>query len=60
MMGSSEGNLYGAWNGRDYLQGKFMMTDITKKVPSTLYVQAKASAGHENAFTPQCCLLFRR
>ena len=51
-MGSSEGNLYGAWNGRDYLQGKFMMTDVTSKVPSTLYVQAKASEGHENAFTP--------
>ena len=51
-MGSSEGNLYGIWNARDYLQGKFMMTDVTKKVPCTMYVQAKPSAGHENAFTP--------
>ena len=47
-MGSSEGNLYGIWNARDYLQGKFMMTDVTKKVPCTMYVQARASAGHEN------------
>ena len=51
-MGSSEGNLYGIWNARDYLQGKFMMTDVTDKIPTTLYVQAKASKGHENAFTP--------
>lgn len=26
-MGSSEGNLYGLWNARDYLQGKFMLAD---------------------------------
>lgn len=26
-MGSSEGNLYGMWNARDYLEGKFMMSD---------------------------------
>ena len=26
-MGSSEPNLYASWNARDYLQGKFMMTD---------------------------------
>ena len=51
-MGSSEGNLYGIWNARDYLQGKFMMTDVTKKIPTTLYVQAKAGKGNENAFTP--------
>ena len=51
-MGSSEGNLYGIWNARDYLQGKFMMTDVTRKVPNTLYVQAIPAAGHKNAFTP--------
>ena len=51
-MGSSEGNLYGIWNARDYLQGKFMMADVTKKVPCTMYVQTKAVKGKENAFTP--------
>jgi histidine decarboxylase len=24
-MGSSEANLYGLWNGRDYLAGKFLL-----------------------------------
>ncbi|XP_065899438.1 histidine decarboxylase-like [Dysidea avara] len=51
-MGSSEGNLYAVWNGRDYLQGKFMMTDVTRKVPTTTYVQAKLTADKPNAFTP--------
>lgn len=26
-MGSTEGNLYGMWNGRDYLAGKFLLDD---------------------------------
>jgi histidine decarboxylase len=26
-MGSSEGNLYGLWNARDYLSGKFLLND---------------------------------
>lgn len=51
-MGSSEGNLYGIWNGRDYLQGKFMMTDASESVPTTYYVQARPTSGHENAFIP--------
>jgi len=51
-MGSSEGNLYAVWNGRDYLQGKFMMTDVTGKVPMTTYVQAKLTDDNPNAFTP--------
>ena len=46
-MGSSEGNLYGLWNARDYLQGKIMMSDVE---PS--YIQARAPVGHDNAFTP--------
>ena len=52
-MGSSEANLYGMWNARDYLQGKFMMTDKTGKRPRTYYVQAKlAASDNTNAFTP--------
>lgn len=50
-MGSSEGNLYGMWNARDYLQGKFMMNDPKSSVRS-LYVQARAPAKNPNAYTP--------
>ena len=51
-MGSSECNLYAMWNARDYLQGKMMMTDTTKKSPTVTYVQAKAPPDHPNKFTP--------
>ena len=52
-MGSSEANLYGSWNARDYLQGKFMMTDRTGKRPRTFYAQAKLGADDNRyAFTP--------
>ena len=52
-MGSSEANLYSSWNARDYLQGKFMMTDKSAKFPRTFYVRAKLTAGdNANAFTP--------
>ena len=39
-MGATEGNLYSAWNARDYLSGKFLYYD-----PSTL----------ERAFRLPCC-----
>ena len=32
-MGSSEGNIYGLWNARDYLEGKLMLTDESLGVP---------------------------
>ena len=66
-MGSSEGNLYGTWNARDYLQGKFMMTDvrgveqalaesakgkIVTPPQGYMYVQAKPPKENKNAFTP--------
>ena len=52
-MGSSEANLYASWNARDYLQGKFMMTDESAKIPKIFYVRAKLAAGdNPNAFTP--------
>ena len=52
-MGSSEANLYASWNARDYLQGKFMMTDRSVKNPRVLYMRAKLSPKDSpNAFTP--------
>ena len=51
-MGSSEGNIYGLWNARDYLEGKFMLTDKSLNIPISYYTQAKTSKGKENAHTP--------
>ena len=52
-MGSSEANLYGTWNARDYLQGKFMMTDKSSPNPRVYYVRAKVGRDQSpNAFTP--------
>ena len=47
-MGSSEGNLYGLWNARDYLQGKFMLADQD----NCFYVQALATKDKPAAYTP--------
>ncbi|XP_065896444.1 histidine decarboxylase-like [Dysidea avara] len=51
-MGSSEGNIYGLWNARDYLEGKFMLTDESLEVPVCYYTQAKTSKDKTNAYTP--------
>ena len=53
-MGSSEANLYGTWNARDYLQGKFMMTDKSSPTaPKVYYVRAMIGKGQsQNTFTP--------
>lgn len=66
-MGSSEGNLYGLWNGRDYLAGKFLMEDPeaaeTARLASVggepvpvprrlVYQQAQTPADNPNAYTP--------
>jgi histidine decarboxylase len=66
-MGSTEGNLYGLWNARDYLAGKALIEDpVTAKlaadaadpgaraqVPRKLiWHQAPTPEGKENAFTP--------
>ena len=51
-MGSTEANLYGIWNARDYLQGKFMMEDKSSEIPRTYYVRAKTEKGNRNALTP--------
>ena len=44
-MGSTEGNLYGLWNARDYLKGKFMMNS-QKRCFSTQVSE------NPNAYTP--------
>ncbi len=49
-MGSSEGNLYALWNARDYLAGKFMMTDQEKS--ETYLVQVQNSKDKPHAYTP--------
>ena len=51
-MGSSEGNIYGLWNARDYLEGKFMLTDESSDIPVCYYTQAKAPKNKSNAYTP--------
>jgi histidine decarboxylase len=56
-MGSSEGNLYGLWNARDYLAGKFLIDDqITSNSFSSkrclTYCQASAPSENPNAYTP--------
>lgn len=66
-MGSTEGNMYGMWNGRDYLAGKFLMEDPTvqeeARVASLageprqvtrrlIYKQAVAPEANPNAYTP--------
>lgn len=68
-MGSSEGNLYGLWNARDYLQGKQLVVDDTinerkikasqdgMKLPSTPRYKVLKPTAHKNnlnAYTPIC------
>lgn len=61
-MGSTEGNLYGLWNGRDYLAGKCLLDDPESGdgdadregcAPlGAVYQQANAPGENPNAFTP--------
>lgn len=66
-MGSTEGNLYGLWNGRDYLAGKCLLADPDAEqtaaaasqggclqcVPQRIvYQQAEPPADNPNAFRP--------
>ncbi len=66
-MGCTEGNLYGLWNGRDYLAGKFLLNDPTveqearkaslegqpRSVPRRLiYQQTPVLENNPNAHTP--------
>jgi histidine decarboxylase len=66
-MGCTEGNLYGLWNGRDYLAGKFLLNDPIaeeeartasllgqpRSIPRRLiYQQASVLEENPNAHTP--------
>jgi histidine decarboxylase len=66
-MGSTEGNLFGLWNARDYLAGKFLLEDPAaeeearaaslegrpRSVPRRLiYKQAPRPQDNPNAYTP--------
>ncbi|MCO5595583.1 hypothetical protein L7F22_049628 [Adiantum nelumboides] len=61
-MGSTEGNLYGMWNARDYLSGKKILVDTNawtaksgkrvKLSPRLVYHQLDAPIENPNAYTP--------
>ena len=58
-MGASEGNIFGLWKARDYLQGKFIFTqhkdlklEPGKKMPQYLTVQTKHPSDNLSAYTP--------
>jgi len=55
-MGSTEGNLYGIWNARDYLSGKKLLIDneneYKNKKHRTKYIHALPIEGNPNAYTP--------
>ena len=55
-MGSTEGNLYGIWNARDYLSGKRLLIDkgneFKTKKHRTKYIHALPVEGNPNAYTP--------
>ncbi|MDB5070635.1 MAG: histidine decarboxylase [Candidatus Eremiobacteraeota bacterium] len=63
-MGSSEGNIYGLWNARDYLAGKFLLPDTDDRPAGDgkphatetrlTYRQAPLPADNPNAFSPVC------
>ena len=62
-MGSSEGNIFGLWKARDYLQGKFVFTRDEDKldsrldsrnntIPKSTTTQAKNPGDNSNAYIP--------
>jgi|SRR5579884_3600755 len=53
-MGSTEGNLYGLWNGRDYLEGKCLLYESMPDAspPRLMCQQPIAPKDNPNAFTP--------
>jgi len=52
-MGSSEGNIYGLWNARDYLAGrKLIVDDNPKKKVSEKYLVPRISNNNSYAYTP--------
>ena len=52
-MGSTEGNLYGLWNARDYLAGKKLLVDETDPgKPRMKYLSALETKKNPFAYTP--------
>lgn len=54
-MGSSEGNIYGLWNARDYLAGRQLQVDPDpQNLGRTNYLEPKmdAATGGTNSYTP--------
>ena len=59
-MGSSEGNIYGLWNARDYLAGKALITDPALQLASSdasdtrhlVYHQPVTLPANPNAYVP--------
>ena len=55
-MGSTEGNLYGIWNARDYLSGKKLLIDNGNEHKNgkhrTKYIHALPLQGNPNAYRP--------
>ncbi|MFD8996256.1 pyridoxal-dependent decarboxylase [Streptomyces abikoensis] len=55
-MGSSEGNLYGLWNARDFLSGRLLRREVDPGTPSTsgaVYTQAARQEGQSpHAYHP--------
>lgn len=54
-MGSTEGNLYGIWNARDYLAGKMLLIDKNNnkfKRHRVKYIHALPEKSNPNAYTP--------
>ena len=52
-MGSTEGNLFGLWKARDYLQGKFIFSQgKTDSEAHNFKIQAKLPHDNPNAYTP--------
>jgi histidine decarboxylase len=52
-MGSTEGNLYGLWNARDYLAGRKLIVDNTDNRSNvTRYLSPLQTVENPNAYTP--------
>ncbi|WP_395298002.1 histidine decarboxylase [Kitasatospora hibisci] len=51
-MGSTEGNMYGLWNARDYLSGRALINDPRLEEDSGLSVQVKQDGANRNAYRP--------
>ncbi len=51
-MGSSEGNMYGLWNARDYLGGRALIMDPRSPVAEAAWIRALPDPDNPNAYRP--------